>query len=518
MHPRIFARSAPDRPAVIMQSGETLSFAALEARANQAAHLFRALGLGLGEGIAVFMENALAYFEVCWGAQRAGLYYTPVSSRLTAEELHYIVSDSGAKALVFSSSLTERAAPVLSALGGAVRGFAVGTADATDMVLAESWERARAVQPETPIADERAGSPMFYSSGTTGRPKGVRYPLNEEPAEAPHPYSEFVKGVFGFGEDTIYLSPAPLYHAAPLSYSMFVQRSGGAAVIMEKFDPEEALALIERHRVTHSQWAPTMFIRMLKLPEETRRRYDLSSHRIAIHAAAPCPASVKRAMIDWWGPIIHEYYSGTEGVGVTMINSEEALKKPGSVGKPVIGVAHIIGEDGEELGPGREGQIYFESAAAFAYHNAPEKTAAARLKGKPNWATLGDIGYLDEDGYLYLTDRKDFMIVSGGVNIYPQEVENLLITHPKVNDIAVFGVPNEDFGEEVKAVVAPVDWAQAGQALAKELDAFCRQHLSAIKCPRSYDFERELPRHDTGKLHKKALRERYWAGRATRIG
>lgn len=514
MHPRFFASSAPDHPAVIMQSGATLTFAELESRANQAAHLFRKLGLRRGEGIAVFMENELPYFEVCWGAHRAGLFFTPVSSRLTADELLYIVQDSGAKALVFSGALSEAAAPAIAAMDGKLKAFTTGPTQS----FAASWQEARAAMPETPIADERAGSPMFYSSGTTGRPKGVRYQLADEPAEAPHGYSEFVKGVFGFGEDTIYLSPAPLYHAAPISYCMFVHRSGGTAVVMEKFDPEEALRLIERYRVTHSQWAPTMFIRMLKLPEETRRRYDLSSHRVAIHAAAPCPAPVKRAMIDWWGPIIHEYYSGTEGVGVTMINSQEALRKPGSVGKPVVGVAHIIGENGEECGPGKEGQVYFESAANFAYHNAPEKTAAARLADKPNWATLGDIGYLDEEGYLYLTDRKDFMIVSGGVNIYPQEVENLLVTHPKVADIAVFGVPNDDFGEEVKAVVAPVNWSDAGAALAEELDAYCRQHLSPIKCPRSYDFERELPRHDTGKLHKKALRERYWQGRSTRIG
>jgi acyl-CoA synthetase (AMP-forming)/AMP-acid ligase II len=514
MHPRVFARTAPDRPAVIMQNGAVLTFTELEDRANQAAQLYRELGLKTGDGVAVFMENELPYFEACWGAQRAGLFFTPVSARLTSEELRYIIEDSGAKALIFSSRLREAAAPVIDALQATVRALYVGE----PVAGAESWQAARSAMPTAPISDERAGSPMFYSSGTTGRPKGVRHKLADEPAEAPHGYSEFVKRVFGFGEDTVYLSPAPLYHAAPLSYCMFVQRSGGAALVMEKFDPEQALRLIERHRVTHSQWAPTMFIRMLKLPEAVRNRYDLASHRIAIHAAAPCPIAVKQAMIDWWGPIIHEYYSGTEGVGVTMINSQEALRKPGSVGKPVIGVAHIIGENSEELGPNQEGQVYFESAAEFAYHNAPTKTAAARLAGKPNWATLGDVGYLDEEGYLFLTDRKDFMIVTGGVNVYPQEAENLLVTHPKVADIAVFGVPHEEFGEEVKAVVAPVDWAHAGPALAAELDAYCRQRLSPIKCPKSYDFERELPRHDTGKLHKKALRERYWTGRTTRIG
>ncbi|HVY86759.1 MAG TPA: AMP-binding protein [Caulobacterales bacterium] len=514
MHPRLFADRSPQRPAVVMQSGETLTYGQLESRANQAAHVFRALGLKAGDCVAIFMENELPYFEICWGAQRAGLYFTPVSSRLTAEELQYIVEDSGAKALVFSASLRDAAVPVVRALTDRVVAFSVG-ASVEDIPC---WEVKRATMPSTPIGDERAGSPMFYSSGTTGRPKGVRYALKDEPATAAHPYSEFVKNVFGFGDDTIYLSPAPLYHAAPISYCMFIQRSGGTAVVMDKFDPEAALRLIERCGVTHSQWAPTMFIRMLKLPQDVRTRYDLSSHRVALHAAAPCPISVKQAMIAWWGPIVQEYYSGTEGVGVTMINSEEALRKPGSVGKPVVGVPHILDASGQELGPRQEGQIYFESSADFSYHNAPEKTASARLAGKPNWATLGDIGYLDEDGYLYLTDRKDFMIVSGGVNIYPQEAENLLATHPKVADIAVFGVPNDEFGEEVKAVVAPTDWNEAGEALAEELDLYCRQHLSPIKCPRSYDFERELPRTDTGKLYKKSLRDRYWAGRATRIG
>ena len=496
-----------------MENEECLSFAELETRANQAAHVFRALGLSSNDGVAIFLENELAYFEICWGAQRAGLHFTPVSSRLTADELRYIVEDSGAKALVCSATLREAAEPVAVALHE-VNVLSVGGA----LAGATSWDSARASMPETPIADECAGSPMFYSSGTTGRPKGVRYQITDDPAETPHSYCEFVKGVFGFDGDTVYLSPAPLYHAAPISYCMFMHRSGGTAVVMQKFDPEKALELIERHGVTHSQWAPTMFIRMLKLPEAARTRYNLSSHRIAIHAAAPCPPSVKKAMIEWWGPIVHEYYSGTEGVGVTMINSADALCKPGSVGKPVIGVAHIVGEDGRELGPGQEGQIYFESGSTFSYHNAPEKTQSARLADRPNWATLGDIGYLDDEGFLYLTDRKDFMIVSGGVNVYPQEVENLLVTHPKVADIAVFGVPHEEFGEEVKAVVAPLDWAEAGPALAEELDAYCREHLSPIKRPRSYDFERELPRHDTGKLHKKALRERYWSGRATRIG
>jgi len=324
-----------------------------------------------------------------------------------------------------------------------------------------------------------------------------------------------ITAAYGGNEDSIYLSPAPLYHAAPLAYNMAFQRVGATCIIMESFDPVEALRLIEAHGVTHSQWVPTMFVRMLKLPESSRSGYDLSSLQVAIHAAAPCPVPVKEAMIDWWGNVIHEYYAGTEGNGFVMINSEEWLEHRGSVGRSPNAVIHILDDEGGELSPGEIGTIYFESDVKFEYHNAPEKTANAT--SQQGWTTLGDVGYVDEEGWLYLTDRKAHMIISGGVNIYPQEAENRLITHPKVQDVAVIGVPNDDFGEEVKAVVQPMDMLDAGPELAEELMDFCRQELAAIKCPRSIDFEEELPRHPTGKLYKRLLKDRYWEGHTSRI-
>jgi len=518
MYPRKYAMSAPDRVAHRMVGAEKgVTYGELEAAANRGAHLFRALGLKRGDGVAVLMENNLRYFEIVWAAQRAGLYYTCISTRLTPDEAAYIADDCGARALVLSpgggsaaAALAERTAKL------APKAEAVFAA-AGALPGARSWEGALATQPATPIADESAGAMMLYSSGTTGRPKGVRPPLPEGPVDEEYPFGSMVAKIYGFDEQSIYLSPAPLYHAAPLGYGCNIQRQGGEVVIMDHFDAEGALAAIERHRITHGQFVPTMFVRMLKLPEATRRRYDLSSLRTVIHAAAPCPVHVKQAMIEWWGPIIYEYYAGTEGNGVCLITSEEWLKKPGSVGRTIFGTAHIVGEEGKELPDGQPGVIYFEGGMAFAYHNDPEKTAAARHLQHAAWSTLGDIGYRDADGYIFLTDRKAFTIVSGGVNIYPQEIENLLIGHPKVADVAVIGVPDDEFGEQVKAVVQPVEGAQSGPALEAELIAFCRASLSAVKCPRSVDFEAELPRAPTGKLYKKALRDRYWEGRASRI-
>ncbi|MCX7620790.1 MAG: AMP-binding protein, partial [Acidimicrobiales bacterium] len=329
---------------------------------------------------------------------------------------------------------------------------------------------------------------------------------------AEHPHAQLL---FDYNESMVYLSPAPLYHAAPLRFSMAVHQVGGTVIVMEHFDPEQFLALIESYKVTHTQVVPTMFIRLLKLPEEARKAYDLSSLQVAIHAAAPCPIAVKEKMIEWWGPIIHEYYAGTEGNGLVYCNSEDWLTHKGTVGRALLGKVHIVDEEGNELPPGEEGTIYFESDAQFEYHNDPEKTAASRL---PNgWTTLGDVGRLDEDGFLYLTDRKAYMIITGGVNVYPQEAENVLALHPKVQDVAVIGVPNEEFGEEVKAIVEPVDMADAGPELERELIEYCRQHLADVKCPRSVDFRPELPRHPTGKLYKRLLKDEYWQGHESRI-
>jgi acyl-CoA synthetase (AMP-forming)/AMP-acid ligase II len=500
MHPFHFAASTPDRPAIIMAgSGRTLTYAALEARSNQAAHLFRACGLKRGDVIAILMLNGIDYLPLAWGAQRSGLIYTCISTKLTAEEAGYIVTDSAAKLLVVSAELegVARDLPDVAhrfSCGGDIHGF---------LRLEDSLD----AQPTTRIADESSGRDMLYSSGTTGRPKGIIGPLPTGPIDQPDALTGLVGMLFGFEGGMIYLSPAPLYHAAPLRYCMAVHKYGGTVVVMERFDAEQYLALIERHRVTHSQVVPTMFVKILKLPDDVRERYDLSSVKAIIHAAAPCPIEVKERMIAWLGPVIFEYYSATEGAGFTAIGPEEWMRKKGSVGKSLLGEIRILDEDGKLLPPGREGRIYFHGGPPVSYHNAPEKTA--EVTGE-HGATFGDIGYVDADGYLFLTDRASYMIISGGVNVYPQETENVLVMHPKVADVAVIGVPNDELGEEVKAVVQPKDWADAGPELAAELIEYCRARLSHIKCPRSVDFDPELPRHDTGKLYKRLVKDRYW--------
>ncbi len=517
LHPLHHARTHPDKPAVIMAgSGQVITYRALEDRSNQVAQLFRALGLKSGDHIALMLENHPRYFEICWGAHRAGLIYTAMSTRLTEGEVSYIVDDCGAKAVVSSRAM----AGAVQHLGAACRGVLHRLMlDVTPDHAPEGWtayETALAGQPAVRIADELAGGDMLYSSGTTGRPKGVFVPPQATEIDAPNPMTDIQVNLYGMSADAVYLSPAPLYHAAPLRYTMGAQRLGATVVVMEHFDAEDYLRLVELHHITHSQLVPTMFVRMLKLPEDSRRRYDLSSLRCAIHAAAPCPVAVKQQMIDWWGPVLWEYYAGTEGNGVTMVDSAQWLTHQGTVGRAVIGELKICDDEtGELLPPGQSGTIYFANGRPFAYHNDPAKTQGSTHP--LGWTTLGDVGYVDAEGYLYLTDRKAYMIISGGVNIYPQEAENVLINHPQVADCAVLGVPNEEFGEEVKAVVQPRDMAEAGPALEQALIAYCREHLSHIKCPRSIDFEAELPRHPTGKLYKRLLKDRYWAGRESKI-
>jgi len=512
MHPGAHAATHPEKPAYVMAaSGETVTYRQLDEASNRFAHHLRRLGLAAGDGIALCLENDARYYQIVWGAQRAGLYYTAVSTRLTAGELEYILNDCGAKLFVTSKTLAPLAEAVAGRVPGARQRFMVGGTIAGY----ESFEAAVAGEPSTPIADELEGADLLYSSGTTGRPKGVKFRLRGDPLGTPNPMLTLASALYGMNGDSRYLSPAPLYHAAPLRFNLAVQRLGGTSIIMEHFDAEDFLRLIERHRITHTQVVPTMFVRLLKLPEEVRQRYDLSSLRTVIHAAAPCPIPVKEQMIAWWGPIIHEYYGGTEGNGLCALDSTEWLAHKGSVGRALLGTIRILDDDGRELPIGEPGSIYFAGGNSFEYLHDAEKTRASRRADGSS--TLGDIGYVDADGYLYLTDRKANMIISGGVNVYPQEAENLLVTHPKVQDVAVFGVPNDDFGEEVKAVVQPVDMAEAGPALAEELIAFCRQHLSPIKCPRSIDFEAELPRHPTGKLYKRLLKDRYWQGHTTRI-
>ena len=505
-HPGMMAAIDPDKPAVIdADSGITVTFGAFERDSNRFAQLLRRLGLQKGDGFAVLLENRAEYLTLVWGGLRAGLRVTAIATHLTPPEIDYILDDSGAKVLVTSSRFADRADALAASgitaerrlmLDDAVAGFAL-----LDQRLAE--------QPSDPIADQAEGVEMLYSSGTTGQPKGIRKPLPEAPFGTLSPQYRRVVTLYEINATSRYLSPAPLYHAAPLGFNLRTLRVGGTTVIMKKFDAEQALALIERYRITHSQWVPTHFVRMLRLPDGTRARYDLTSHRCAIHAAAPCPTEIKRAMIDWWGPIVWEYYAGSEGNGFTSVSSEEWLARPGSVGRPLNGSVHICDDKGAPLPVGDVGTIFFEGGATFEYHNDPDKTAQSR--NHLGWSTLGDIGYLDEDGYLFLTDRKAHMIISGGVNIYPQEAENALVLHPKVVDAAVIGVPNVEFGEEVKAVVQPVDMATAGADLEAELIAHCRAHLSPVKCPKSVDFAAELPRQDNGKLYKRKLRDAYWA-------
>jgi acyl-CoA synthetase (AMP-forming)/AMP-acid ligase II len=512
MHPGIQAQRTPDKPAYIMaDSGRTVTFRELNEKSNQGAQLFRSLGLEPGDHIALCMENNEQYLQICWAAQRAGLYYTCISSRLTSPEVGYIVDNCDAKLFIGSTATLDLAADLVEMCPKLIARYLVGgTALGMDC-----WEEAAAAQSTTSISDELEGGLMLYSSGTTGRPKGIKRPLTMKPFGSDPGLAAVVK-LYQMDETTIYLSPAPLYHGAPIGFSMTVLRLGGTVVVMEHFDAEQALGLIEQYKVTHSQWVPTMFVRMLKLPAETRARHDMSSMRFAVHAAAPCPVPVKEEMIKWWGPIIYEYYGGTEGVGLCKIDSREWLTHKGSVGKPVGSIVHILHEETEdELPVGELGAIYFESKANFEYYKDPEKTKGAR--SKQGYATLGDVGYVDEEGYVYLTDRKAFMIISGGVNIYPQETENCLITHPGVADVAVIGVPNEEFGEEVKAIVEPQTMADAGPELAEELMEWCKERISHVKCPRTVDFMEALPRHATGKLYKRLLKDKYWGNHDSKI-
>lgn len=513
MYPGVHGKNTPNKPAYLMAaSGRVVTYRELDERSNQGAHLLRSLGLRRGDHIALCMENNEHYHQICWAAQRSGIYYTAVSSRLTTPEAEYIVDDCDARVFISSREKAELARELLGKCPKLIARYAVNG----DVSGHESWETAIAKQPTTPIADESEGGPMLYSSGTTGRPKGVKHPLSEVPIGQPVPgLLSLILGLYKATPESVYLSPAPLYHSAPLGFTMTMLRVGATVVVMEHFDAEQALALIERHRVTHSQWVPTMFVRMCKLPEALRAKYDVSSLRVAIHAAAPCPVEVKEKMIAWWGPVLFEYYAGTEGQGFVAIDSEQWLQHKGSVGRALNAKLHILDDEMKELPTGEVGTIYFESNATYSYHKDPAKTASA--KSPQGWSTLGDVGYVDADGWLFLTDRKAFMIISGGVNIYPQETENCLIGHPSVTDCAVLGVPNEEFGEEVKAVVQPHSMADAGPELERELIEWCKARISHLKCPRSVDFMEELPRHPTGKLYKRLLKDRYWGDKTSRI-
>jgi acyl-CoA synthetase (AMP-forming)/AMP-acid ligase II len=503
------AASAPESPALIVDDLDaTVTYGSLTERSLRVAGSLREAGLRRGDGVAVMVPNRPEFLEIAWACQLSGLYYTPVNTHLTFDEVAYIVEDSESRAIFLDGST-----PDLAGLGDQNPAVQVRVSVGAGLPGWQAYEEILTAAPT--LQDLSDGTEMLYSSGTTGRPKAVRRPL---PTDHNGSWAQAVLELallhrYGMTASSVYLSPAPLYHAAGVNYTMGVQRTGAAVVLMRRFDAEAVLRLIERHRVTHAQFVPTMFVRMLKLPAEVRAGYDVSSLECVLHAAAPCPVEVKRQMMEWFGPIIHEYYGGTEGFAGTTIGPEEWIAHPGSVGKPLTAV-HVMA-DGRELPPGEDGEIFFEGGPAFEYFKDPAKTAS--VSNDRGWRTLGDIGHVDADGYLYLTDRSTFMIVSGGVNIYPQEAENVLVMHPKVVDAAVFGVPNPEFGEEVKAVVQPVDGLAAGPGLEAELMEYCRAHLAAYKCPRSVDFDPALPRDPNGKLYKRRIRDRYWQDRASRI-
>jgi len=516
MYPGHWAKQTPDKPAVIDSvSGAIVTYRELDDRSNQIAQLMYAHGLRRGDHVSIFMENDVRYFEIVWAALRSGLYLTTINRYLTHEEAAYIADNSESR-IVFSSAKLAEVARHLPAQCPGVERWLMTDAAAPGFDL---YSEAIAAYPAEPLGDEPAGALMLYSSGTTGRPKGILRALPDTKIhEADTGIGALQVALWGFDDKTVYLSPAPLYHSAPIGFSIGAQARGGSVVIMPRFDELGALQAVQDYKVTHSQWVPTMFSRMLKLDVETRNSFDLSSQKVAIHAAAPCPRGVKQQMLDWWGPIIYEYYAGTEANGLTHVTPDAWLAKPGTVGIPVLGQVHICDEEGNELPPGQPGHVYFElPEMPFRYLKDDDKTKSVQHPRHANWSALGDVGYVDEDGYLFLTDRATFMIISGGVNIYPQEIEDALILHDKVQDVAVIGVPNEEMGEEVKAIVELIPGVEPDAALEQELLAYARDHIAHYKCPKSIDFTDELPRLPTGKLYKRILKDRYWGRTDSRI-
>jgi long-chain acyl-CoA synthetase len=504
-HIATFAMATPDQPAVIVGgTGSTMTYAELDLRSRRLAGYLSANCIAKGDHIAIMMANSQDYLAVCWAAQRLGLVYTPINWHLTPPEIAYILENSDAKALIVSDHVH----PALEIISQNLRGIVVGLTTGPSFGVFKNLDRIlERVNDHTDLGHHE-GNIMFYSSGTTGRPKGITRKQGEIAWGNFAPLDLYLRTTYGLDRDTVYLVPAPLYHAAALVWAMNVLRGGGTVVVMETFDPLEALRLIEVHRVTHAQFVPTMFVRMLRLSEGDRTRYALSTLKCILHAAAPCPVQIKHQMIDWFGPVIHEYYAGSERNGLAAVDSATWAARPGTVGRAVFGQVHIVDEDGRELPAGQDGLIYFSGTNEFEYYKDPIQTASAF--NDLGWSTLGDIGHLDEDGFLFLADRRTDLIISGGVNIYPKEVEDALIQHPAVADVAVIGLPNVEYGQEVKAVVELHAGVLPTSQLAEELVAFCRLRIAAYKCPKSVDFA-SLPRLPNGKMLKRQIRDQYFA-------
>lgn len=501
------AQSHPDRHAVVASDGTSVTYRELSARQNRLAHGLAARGVRPGDCIAALLWNQPGFVELALASAQSGTYFLPVNWHLTAPEVAYILEDSETKALVAD----ERLEGVAIAAADQVRldprcRLRIGTIDGFD-----SLDEVMSGQPSTQLAAPAAGEVMLYTSGTTGRPKGIRRPLTgADPEAAAAPVAQFASAVFAIPSGpAVQLVTGPMYHATPGSLAILGLHLGHTLVLMDRWDAEETLRLIERHRVNYLHMVPTMFQRLLSLPEAVRARYDTSSLKSVAHGAAPCPPEVKRAMIDWWGPVVIEYYGSSEGGG-TCVNSEDWLQRPGTVGLPWPGsTIRVVDDNGHECPPNEPGKVYMKMPGFdFTYHNAPDKTRENSMEG---FFTVGDIGHVDEDGYLFLSGRSAELIISGGVNIYPAEIESRLLEHPAVADAGVIGVPNPEWGEEVKAIVQLHEGCAASNELAEDLITHCRDGLARFKVPRSIDFHDELPRTATGKLLKRQLRDIYWA-------
>ncbi len=507
------AQEQPDRLAIAEAGGREVTYGELFAMANQLVHGLRAEGLVAGDGIATVLANTSEMFALYFAAMQAGWYLTPINHHLVGAEIAYIVDDSEADVLVSDERFADACAAAAESIAlGSDRCFSIGEVSGhrpfRDLIDG---------QPTALPSDRTAGAPMHYTSGTTGRPKGVRRPLSGGDPDEAAARGSFLLNLFGITpfDGNVHLCGSPLYHTAVLAYATTSLHVGHPVVLMDKWSPDATLDLIERYRVTHSHMVPTQFHRLLALPEEVRSRHDLSSLRTMIHAAAPCPVDVKRRMLEWWGPVIYEYYAATEGGG-TLVTPEQWLDRPGTVGLPwPNSEIRILDDEGDDVPVGQVGTVYMKlGMAAFEYFKDKDKTEGNRREG---FFTVGDVGYLDDGGFLFLCDRKSDMIISGGVNIYPAEIEGELLSHPKVADAAVFGIPHDDWGEEIKAVIEPAPGVEPGDALAGELLAHCRERLAKFKLPRTIDFVAEMPRDPNGKLYKRKLRDPYWEGRERAI-